>query len=65
MKNGIRQARETLGISQGELARLIGTTQGAVSQWEKGTTSPSTGKLIRLSEILNTPVDKLLAREVG
>lgn len=56
----IREAREALGISQGELAKQMQTTQGAVSQWEKGLTNPGTGKLKRLAAVLHTTVDDLL-----
>ena len=56
----IRAARERLGIPQGKLAQMIGTTQGAVSQWELGITRPETGKLKKLAEILQTTVDELL-----
>ena len=58
----IREAREALGISQGELAKQMQTTQGAVSQWEKGITN-GTGKLKRLAAVLHTTVDDLLTDE--
>lgn len=59
-KNRIRRAREALGIHQGDLAKLMGTTQGAVSQWELGLTRPDTGKLKRLANILNVPIEDLI-----
>lgn len=37
----IRQARLRAGLSQGGLARRLGTRQPAVSRWERGVTSPS------------------------
>ncbi len=37
MANRILQRRETLGLSQAYLARHIGVTPGAVSQWENQT----------------------------
>lgn len=60
MQNNIRAARIAAGISQGELARRMGTTQGAVSQWEHGITQPSTGRLKTLAEVLAVTVDELL-----
>lgn len=33
--------RETLGLSQSDLAELIGTSQAAVSMWEKGARTPN------------------------
>ena len=31
----IEKMRKNLGLSQSELADILGVTQGAVSQWEK------------------------------
>lgn len=59
----IRKARKAVGIKQGELARLVGVTSGAVSQWEKGRTLPGAEKLKRIAEALNTTVDELLTDE--
>lgn len=59
----IREARKALGIKQGEFARMLGVTNGAVSQWEKGRTLPSTDKLKQIAEALNTTVDELLTDE--
>lgn len=33
----LRAAREEAGLNQSELARAVGVTRGAVSQWESGT----------------------------
>ena len=59
----IREARKALGIKQGEFARMLGVTSGAVSQWEKGRTLPNVDKLKRIAEVLNTTVDELLTDE--
>ena len=56
----IKIARLAIGLHQGDLAKAMGTTQGAVSQWEKGLTKPTAGKLKRLAEILGVTVDELL-----
>ena len=60
MLNPIRKARLLAGLSQGDLAREMGLSQGAVSLWERGKTSPSAPKLKRLAVLLNTTVDELL-----
>lgn len=39
----ISTAREKAGITQGELAKRMEVTQGAVSQWESGQTKPRSG----------------------
>lgn len=59
----IRDARKAHGIKQGEFARMLGVTNGAVSQWEKGKTLPGRDKLIRISEILDIPLVELLTDE--
>lgn len=44
----LRTARESAGLSQRRLARLAGTSQAAVSCYERGTVSPSVRTLTRL-----------------
>ena len=59
----IKNMRERLEITQTELAKRLGVTQGAVSQWENGTTNPGIELLPKLAEILNCSVDELLGIE--
>ena len=40
MKDRIKQAREAAGLSQGQLARLLGCSRSLVTQWENGETWP-------------------------
>lgn len=56
----ISAARERAGITQGELAKRMEVTQGAVSQWESGQTRPRSGTLSKLADILGCTVDELL-----
>lgn len=44
----IRQARNHAGMSQTKLAELVGTTQSAISRWEKGHDEPRLGSLARV-----------------
>ena len=37
----VHAIREKLRLNQPQLARLLGVTKGAVSQWESGASSPS------------------------
>lgn len=46
------------------LAELVGVHQTAISQWEKGRTSPDRNSLLRLSEIFGVTVDELLSEAV-
>ena len=44
----LRAARQRTGLSQAELAELLGVRQSSVSQWERGLTVPSGPHLVRL-----------------
>ena len=44
----IRDARRFAGISQQQLADRVGTTQSAVSRWERGHDEPRIGTLSRI-----------------
>ena len=63
MLNAIKKARLIAGVTQSELAAMIGVTPGAVSQWEQGTTKPAVRKLKPLAIALHTTVEKLLEGE--
>lgn len=55
----ITNLRKMLDISQGDLAKKLNVSRQAVSKWEQGLSSPDTGKLIQLAEILETEVEYL------
>jgi transcriptional regulator with XRE-family HTH domain len=48
----IKQARDTLNLTQHDLAKKIGITRAAVGQWEIGTTSPSIEKCESVAKAL-------------
>lgn len=56
----IRVARETHGLSQAALARLIGVTQGAIGQWERAEVMPAPKHYEALSEALDLPIHLLV-----
>ena len=56
----IEKVRKQAGMSQGELARLLNVTQGAVSHWEKGLTNPRLPLLMEIANIFGVSVDELL-----
>ena len=45
----VRDARQSAGLTQRELARRAGTSQSVVARIETGVTDPSTGTLHRLA----------------
>lgn len=55
----IRALRERRGVTQIELARLVGTTKSAVSLWESGETMPSADKLPTIAAVLECEVGEL------
>jgi len=56
----IKQCRETLGLTQQDLAGRLHVTVQAVSQWENGRTQPDSDRILQLSKILGTTADALL-----
>lgn len=54
----IKRLRKQAGYSQESLARLLGVTQGAVSQWEKDRTIPDTPYILEMAKIFNVPLDE-------
>ncbi len=61
----LRDLRLEAGLSQLELARRLGISQGAVSNWESGTRQPSLDDLYVLASELDVEVFDLLPRRPG
>jgi transcriptional regulator with XRE-family HTH domain len=53
----IQQAREARGLSQRQLARMVGCSQSALSNWEKGKRRLYLPQLQQLAQALEMPVD--------
>lgn len=49
----IAQARKTRGITQAQLANIIGVDQALISRWESGKISPNAENLQKLKDALN------------
>ena len=56
----IKKLRETLGLTQQDLADRLFVTVQAVSQWENGKTQPDSGRVLQLAKFLGTTADALL-----
>ena len=52
--------RKEKGMTQAQLAELLGVTNKAVSKWETGEAMPETSLLLPLSRIFDVTVDELL-----
>lgn len=57
----LRELREQAGLSQTELAKAVGVSRNAVSQWEADVTQPTTRRLGDISRVLNVAVDRIMA----
>ena len=57
----LRAAREEAGLTQHELARLVGAAGGErISRWELGTSTPRPDFLVRLAKALEIPTLRLI-----
>ena len=56
----LKEARKKNGYTQADIAKEIGTTQGAYQKWETGSREPNFENLIKLASILNTTTSYLL-----
>ncbi len=57
----IKQARTAAGITQAELAKRLGVTPQAISQYERGIKNPKTETLKKIAAALGVPWYKLLS----
>lgn len=56
----IQQRRESLRLTQEELADLVGTTQRQISRYERGSNNPGPELIVKLAQVLGTTTDYLL-----
>jgi len=56
----IQELREKAGLTQTELAKRLGVTRAAVSQWETALSIPSLNFVIELSKLFNVSIDYVL-----
>ena len=60
----IKAIRKSKGLSQEELAIKLNVVRQTVSKWEKGLSVPDSELLIKLAEILEVPVSRLLGSKI-
>lgn len=61
----IAAARREAGLSQRALAAAVGTTQSAVSRWERGHDEPRLGRLADLLAACGQTAELVLRRDDG
>lgn len=57
------KARENTGMTQSEVAEILGIDQSAVSMWETGRTMPRAATLVKLAGLYHCTVDELLKED--
>ena len=56
----IKKARKQEGLTQEQLAEVIGVSRSAISKWESGDMEPTINNLAGLARVLNVSTDYLL-----
>jgi len=59
-KSNLKKARERMNLTQEELAKLLYLSGQAIYYYESGRREPSLTTLVKLSEVLKTPITTLL-----
>ena len=63
-QDNLKTLRKRKGITQEELATRLNVVRQTVSKWEKGLSVPDSELLIKLAEILEVPVSRLLGSKI-
>lgn len=63
LTNKVKELRTQKEISQGKLAELVGVTRQTIISLEKGSYVPSLLLAMKISEILETPIEQIFRRE--
>ncbi len=64
LNENIKAIRKSKGLSQQELAIKLNVVRQTISKWEQGLSVPDSDMLISISEVLETPVSRLLGETV-
>ena len=58
--NAFKRARLIRGLTQAELAKLLGVAPVSVSKWENGKGLPKAKRMPEIADVLETTVSELL-----
>lgn len=64
LSNIVKELRTQKDISQGKLAELAGVTRQTIISLEKGSYVPSLLLAMRISEVLETPIEQIFKKEI-
>lgn len=62
---GLKYVREQHGISQEQLASMLGIDRSTVTKWETGDSYPRGEILTKLADTLHCTIDELFGRGAG
>ena len=60
----LKQLRKNKGLSQEALAAELCVVRQTISKWEKGNSAPDADMLLKIAEVLQTPVSELLSANI-
>jgi len=63
LTNTVKELRTQKDISQGKLAKLVGVTRQTIISLEKGSYVPSLLLAMRISEVLEAPIETIFIKE--
>jgi putative transcriptional regulator len=63
MKNNIKELRQKLGLTQEELAEIVGVRRETIVFLEQGKYNPSLNLAYTISKVLKKPIDKVFIFE--
>lgn len=58
--NELKHYRQKSGLTQSDVAEVLGIRQSTVAMWETGEALPRADKLPKLAELFNCSIDELL-----
>jgi transcriptional regulator with XRE-family HTH domain len=61
MDHPIKRYRDRKGLTQGELAKLLGVSKATISRWEAGLRAPRRSDLPRISKMTGIELVELIA----
>ena len=61
LRNRLRELREARGLTQGQLAELVGVSRKTINTVENGIYVPSTVIALKLARALDEPVERLFS----
>lgn len=61
----LKNKREEMHYTQGEVARATGISQANISRWESNTQDPAISFLVKIADLYGISVDELIDHTVG